>query len=203
MAASPIEFYFDFSSPYAYLAAARIEEVAADLGRPVRWRPILLGVVFKATSGQPNLMKPLQGDYLHHDVPRCARRWHIPLVNPLPPVFGSLAAARGFYWLEGQQGDAHLPAAFARAVFNAHWADGRDMALPENVLDVAAGLGIDRAAMDEGLRDPAVKEKLRVATEEAMARGVFGVPYFIVDGEPFWGADRMDQMVQWVREGGW
>lgn len=202
MSAAPIDFYFDFSSPYAYLAAARIDAVAAEMGRAVRWRPILLGAIFKVTSGQPLVMKPLHADYLRHDVARCARRWHIPLAQPFPSVFGALAASRGFYWLEAQ-GASHLPAGFARAIFNAHWADGRDMALPENVLDVATGLGIDRDAIEKGIAEPAIKERLKTETDAAIARGVFGAPYFLVDGEPFWGADRMEQMVQWVREGGW
>jgi 2-hydroxychromene-2-carboxylate isomerase len=199
---SPIEFFFDFASPYAYLAACRVEAVAADLRRAVRWRPILLGVVFKVTSGHPNLMKPLQGDYLRHDVPRCARRWGIPVIHPLPMPFASLAASRGFYWLEGQ-GDGHLPPAFARAIFNAHWADGRDMAMPENVLDVAAGLGIDRDAMEQGITETTIKERLRAETDAAIARGVCGAPFFLVEGEPFWGADRLDQMAEWLRTGGW
>jgi 2-hydroxychromene-2-carboxylate isomerase len=199
---TPIEFFFDFASPYAYLAACRVEAVAADLGRGLIWRPILLGAVFKVTSGQPNLMKPLQGDYLRHDVPRCARRWGIHIAHPLPMPFASLAAARGFYWLEGR-GDAHLSAAFARAIFNAHWAEGRDMAMPENVLDVATGLGIDRDAMEQGITGVAIKERLRAETEGAIARGVFGAPFFIVDDEPFWGADRLEQMQAWVKAGGW
>lgn len=199
---APIEFFFDFASPYAYLAACRVEAAAADLGRSLLWRPILLGAVFKVTAGQPNLMKPLQGDYLRHDVPRCARRWGIPVTHPLPMPFPSLAAARGFYWLE-EKGDGHLPPAFARAIFNAHWSEGRDMALPENMLDVAASMGIDRNAMEQGIADPSIKDRLRSETEAAIARGVFGAPFFIVDGEPFWGADRLDMLVEWVRAGGW
>ncbi|MFV3129378.1 2-hydroxychromene-2-carboxylate isomerase [Niveispirillum sp. KHB5.9] len=202
MSAAPIDFYFDFASPYAYLAAARIDALAEGWGRPVRWRPILLGAVFKVTSAVPNLNKPLAGDYLRHDVPRCARLWGVPLHQPLPQAFGSLAAARAFYWLD-QAGGEHSPAALARAIFHAHWVEGRDMALPENVLDVAASLGLERDAVEAGIAEPGVKDRLRAETDEAITRGVFGAPFFFVDGEPFWGADRMEQMGDWLRRGGW
>lgn len=202
MTPHPIDFYFDFASPYAYLAAARIDALADRHDAPVRWRPILLGAVFKQTGGQPNLNKPLQGDYLRHDVPRCARRWGVPLHQPLAAPFAALAAARAFYWLDAAGGE-HSPAALARALFHAHWAEGRDMALPENVLDVAASLGLARDEVEAGIAEPSVKERLRAETEAAIGRGVFGVPFFLVGGEPFWGADRMDEMEEWLRTGGW
>lgn len=197
-----IHFYFDFSSPYAYLAATQIDALADRVGRAVKWRPILLGAVFKVTGGLPNLNKPLQADYLRHDVPRCARQLGVALHQPLPSIFASVVAARAFYWLD-QVGGEHSPAALARAVFNAHWAEGRDMALPENVLDVAASLGLDRDAVEQGIADPAVKDRLRAETDKAIAHGIFGSPFFFVDGEPFWGADRMGQMEEWIRTGGW
>lgn len=202
MNTSPIDFYFDFASPYAYLASTRIDALAERWGRVVRWRPILLGVVFKASGGMPNLHKPLQGDYLRHDVPRCARLWGVPLHQPLPSPYSALAASRAFYWLD-QVGGEHSPVALARVLFHAHWAEGRDMALPENVLDVAAGLGLDRDAAEAGIADPVIKERLRVETEGAIGRGVFGAPFFFLDGQPFWGADRMDMMEEWLRRGGW
>lgn len=202
MSGAPIDFYFDFASPYAYLASARIDALAERWGRAVRWRPILLGAVFKVSGGVPNLNKPLQGDYLRHDVPRCARLWGVPVHQPLPAPFPALAASRAFYWLD-QVGGEHSPAALARALFHAHWAEGRDMALPENVLDVAASLGLDRDAVEAGIAEASVKERLRVETETAISRGVFGAPFFFVDGEAFWGADRMDQIEEWLRRGGW
>lgn len=202
MSVDAIDFYFDFASPYAYLASVRVDALSERVGRPVRWRPILLGAVFKVSGGQPNLNKPLQGDYLRHDVPRCARLWDIPLHQPLPNPFPSLAASRAFYWLD-QVGGEHSPAALARAVFQAHWAEGRDMALPENVLDVAASLGLDRDAVEAGIALADVKDRLRAETEGAIARGVFGAPFFFVGEEPFWGADRMDQLEDWLRRGGW
>lgn len=202
MNAAPIDFYFDFASPYAYLASARIDALAERWGRVVRWRPILLGAVFKVTHAVPNLNKPLAGDYLRHDVPRCARLWGVPLHQPLPSPFAALAAARAFYWLD-QAGGEHSPAALARALFQAHWAEGRDMALPENVFDVAASLGLEREAVEAGIALPAVKERLREETDGAIARGVCGAPFFFLDGEPFWGADRLDQMEEWLRRGGW
>jgi 2-hydroxychromene-2-carboxylate isomerase len=202
MSGAPIDFYFDFASPYAYLASTRIDALAERWGRAVRWRPMLLGAVFKISGGVPNLNKPMQGDYLRHDVPRCARLWSVPVHQPLPSPFPALAASRAFYWLD-QAGGEHSPAALARALFHAHWAEGRDMALPENVLDVAASLGLERDAVEAGIAEASVKDRLRIETETAISRGVFGAPFFFVDGEPFWGADRMDQMEEWLRRGGW
>lgn len=203
MTLPPIEFYFDFASPYAYLAATQIDALGDRHGRRIIWRPILLGAVFKVTGGMPNLHKPLQADYLRHDVPRCARRLGLVLAHPLPLPFPALAAARAFYWLDAQAERDHAPDALARALFNAHWAEGRDMALPENVLDVGASLGLDRDALEAGIADPAVKERLKAETDRAIQRGVCGAPFFFIGDEPFWGADRLGQMEEWMREGGW
>lgn len=196
-----VTFYFDFASPYGYLAATQVDALEAGTGCRVTWRPILLGVVLKVTGSAPNLLRPLVGDYLRHDVPRFARRLGVGLHLPLPPPFASLAAARAVYWAE--QRDPHLAAALAKSVFAAHWAEGRDMALPENVLDVAASLDIDRDDLDAGLQDPAIKDRLRRETDTAIARGVFGSPFFLAGEEPFWGVDRLPQVADWLRTGGW
>ncbi|QJE72375.1 2-hydroxychromene-2-carboxylate isomerase [Aerophototrophica crusticola] len=196
-----VTFYFDFASPYGYLAATQMDQLAADTGCDVVWRPILLGVVFRATGSAPNLQRPLVGDYLLRDVPRFARRLGVELHLPMPSPFASLAAARAVYWAE--QRDPHLASSLAKAVFAAHWAEGRDMALPENVLDVAASLDINRDDLDSGMQDPAVKDRLRRETDSAIARGVFGSPFFLVGDEPFWGVDRLPQVADWLRTGGW
>ncbi|MFO1189714.1 MAG: DsbA family protein [Alphaproteobacteria bacterium] len=91
--------------------------------------------------------------------------------------------------------------AFAQAAYRASCGEGRDIASPEAVADIAAGLGVDRAQLLAALQDPAVKDLARKATDDAVARGVFGSPYFIADGEAFWGVDRMDQLERWIASG--
>ncbi len=119
--------------------------------------------------------------------------------NPFP--FLSLAAARAFYWLH--QREPEQAKALAKAVFHAVFGEGRNMAEASAVADLAADLGVDRDQVLTALQDPAVKDRLRREVDEAVARGVFGSPFIIVDGEPFWGHDRLDQVAQWLRTGGW
>lgn len=199
--AAPIEFYFDFSSPYGYLAATRIDGIAARHGREVTWRPFLLGIAFKKTGQAPLVEQPLRGDYHRHDFPRSARRLGVPFVMPDGFPFLSLAAARAFYWLADS--DPAKARALAKAVYHAAFGEGRNVTPAETVAEIAAPLGIDRAALLAAVNDPLVKERLRTETEAAIARGVFGSPFVFVDGEPFWGSDRLDQVEEWLATGGW
>ena len=196
----PIEFWFDFSSPYSYIASERIDKLAAKHGRKVKWRPIMLGAAFKA-SGLPFLISvPLKGDYSKRDFDRSARFIGVPY--KFPPKFPviTLASARGYYWLHGQ--DCARAREFAHAVFRAYWVDGRDIGELPVVLEIAGKLGIDRDAFTAAIATPEVKDCLKQETEAAVARGMFGAPYFMVDGEPFWGADRLPQIDKWLATGG-
>ena len=121
---APLDFYFEFASPYGYLASTQIEALAARHGRTVAWHPIMLGAAFKATGARPLMQTPLKGPYLLHDVPRFARLLGVPLT--LPPVMpmNSLAASRACVWLE--EDDDELARRLASALFHAHWGEGRD-----------------------------------------------------------------------------
>ena len=196
----PITFYFDFTSPYSYLASERIDELAAKYGRKVKWRPIMLGAAFKA-SGMPLLVTiPLKGEYSKRDFDRSARYMGIPYKFPPKFPVSSLSAARGYYWLHGQ--DCARARAFARAVFRAYWTEGRDISDLAVVLEVARGQGIDAAAFEAAIATPEIKERVKQETDAAIAQGMFGAPYFMVDGEPFWGADRLPQIEKWLETGG-
>ncbi|MFO0998306.1 MAG: 2-hydroxychromene-2-carboxylate isomerase [Alphaproteobacteria bacterium] len=199
--AGPIEFYFDFSSPYGYLATAEIDALAARHHRAVLWRPILLGVVLKETGGRPLSQVPMKGDYMRRDVPRAARRLKLAFTWPAVFPFAALAASRAFYWLLGR--DETLAKLFATAIFKAYFGDGRDMTAPEAVAEVASHLGVARDDLLAAIQMPAVKDRLRAETESAMKKGVFGSPFFIVDGEPFWGHDRIPELGEWLKSGGW
>lgn len=197
----PIEFYFDFSSPYGYLAATRIDGLAARHGRDVTWRPILLGVVFKTTGQSPLPSQPMRGPYHLRDFARSARLLGVPFRMPEPFPFAALAASRAFYWLDER--DSALARRLARAIYDAVFGEGRDMRGIDAVAAVATPLGIDGGELRAAVERPEIKERLRSETEVAIAKGVFGSPFCIVDGEPFWGHDRLYQLEEWLRTGGW
>jgi 2-hydroxychromene-2-carboxylate isomerase len=199
---APIDFYFDFSSPYGYLASERIEAIAARHGRSVDWHPMLLGVVFKHTGAAPLTMIPLKGDYSRRDMERSARfhgvrEFRMPSKFPIP----SQAPARIVLWQK--QRDLALAARLVHALYRAFFVDDIDISVPDNAVAVAAKCGIDATAARAAIDDPAVKDALKQANDDAMARGVFGSPFTIVDGEPFWGLDRLDQVERWLITGGW
>lgn len=197
----PIEFYFDFASPYGYLASCQIEDIAARHGRTVHWRPYLLGVAFKETGQKPLVEQPLRGPYHRHDFERSARRIGVPFKLPNPFPFAAIAPSRAFYWLE--ESDRTLANRFARKAFDRIFGEGHVVADAGAVAELAAPLGIGPAAMTTGINDPAVKDRLRAETDEAIKRGVFGSPFIFVDGEPFWGHDRLGQVEEWLAGGGW
>jgi 2-hydroxychromene-2-carboxylate isomerase len=199
--ANPIDFYFDFSSPYGYFASTRMEDIAARHGRDVVWRPMLLGAVFKVTGQQPLPTIPLKGSYAKHDLARSARLLGVPFKFPSKfPVAGQ-APSRAYYWLADK--DMAGAKALAHALYRAYFAEDRDISSPEVTANVAAKMGHDRTAVLAALNDPAVKERLRTEVDAAIERGVFGSPYIVIDGEPFWGADRLDQVEKWLATGGW
>lgn len=199
--ANPIDFYFDFSSPYGYFAATKIDELAAKYDRAVTWRPILLGAVFKITGGQPLPTIPLKGSYTSHDLARSARLLKVPFKMPAKfPVSGT-APSRAYYWL-GER-DPAAAKRLAAALYRAYFVEDRDISNPEVTGNVAAKLGVDKAELTQALNDAAVKERLKSEVDAAIERGVFGSPYIVVDGEPFWGSDRLDQVERWLATGGW
>ena len=198
---SPIEFWFDFSSPYGYIAAELIDAVAARHGRSVNWHPILLGPVFKAVGTAPLTTMPIKGEYSKLDFARTAR-WHkVPFRLPEKFPVGTQVAARAFYLLA--DADPARARDFAHRVYRAYFAEGRDVADPAVVMELAASAGADAAALAGPLKGEAIKERMKAEVEAAMKAGVFGSPYFIVDGEPFWGVDRIPVLEEWLRTGGW
>jgi 2-hydroxychromene-2-carboxylate isomerase len=197
----PIKFYFDFSSPYGYLMSEKIDALAAQHDRKVQWHPILLGVVFQATGSAPlTLQNPAKAAYSLVDFARSARFLGVPYNPPSRFPLPTQNAARAYYWLHGQ--DCALARQFAHAVYRAFFVDDRDISAPETVLEIAAGMGVDRNSLEGGLQSPEMKARLRSECDQALAAGVFGSPHVIVDGEPFFGADRLPQIAEWLGTGG-
>jgi 2-hydroxychromene-2-carboxylate isomerase len=185
-----IDFYFDFASPYGYLASHRIDALAEAHGATVTWRPVMIGPAMEATGAKPLTATELKKAYTLIDVPRLARRWSVPLTLPARFPSATLAAGRAYYWLE--RSDPVMAKALARALLHRYWGEGEDIAPPEVVIDVAGGLGVDTAALGAALQDTEIKALFKTASEESMARGVFGSPWFLVDDEPFWGFDKLE-----------
>ncbi len=196
-----IEFYFDFSSPYGYFASTRIDDLAASFGRSVVWKPILLGVVFKETAMRPLAEIPIKGEYSKRDWERMGRMMDVPYRLPVPFPIATQAAARAFYWLNDR--DSGLARLFAKSAFHAYFAESVDISLPDAVVDIAAALHSGRGELSRALQEPAVKDRLRAENANAIAKGVFGSPFFIVDGEPFFGSDRMWMVKKWMQGASW
>ena len=198
---SPLDFYFDFSSPYSYLLSEKIDDLAARFGRQVRWHPILLGIVFKATGSAPlTLQNAPKAAYSVRDFARSARFMGISYRHPEKFPLATQNAARAYYWLHGQ--DCALARQFAHAVFRALYVEGLDVSAPETVLEIGVKIGVDRDSLETALQSPEMKERLKQEVDAALTRGVFGAPYVVVDGEPFFGADRLPQIEHWLKTGG-
>ena len=200
-----IDFYFDYSSPYGYLASERIEGLAARLGHTVVWRPMLLGAVFKITGQSPLTEAPLKGDYAIRDFSRTAREHKVAYHHPEKFPIGAVAASRATLWLRDNC-DPELKARagdFIHALYRAYFVAGQDITDATVIASIADSLAIDAQTLQLAIATQAVKDALRIEVEQAIAAGVFGSPTMIVNGEPFWGHDRLEQMERWISSGGW
>lgn len=197
---SPIEFWFDFSSPYSYLASEQIDELAARHGRTVAYMPTLLGAVFKTTGGAPlTELAPPKARYAVHDFTRSARFAGVPYRQPSVFPISTVTAARALLWLQAHE--AALAQRFFHAAFRAYFAQDRNLSEPAVIAALATEIGADPARLAQGVQDPAIKDRLKALVDESIARGVFGAPTIFVDGEMFWGHDRLPQVERWLATG--
>lgn len=199
--AAPVDFYFDFSSPYGYFASQKIDALASKHGREVRWRPYLLGVAFKTTGGTPLPSIPVKGPYHLRDMIRTAKYLGVSYRHPSVFPIASVAPCRAFYWMDAK--DPKRAKDLARALYRAYFLDDIDISKAENVVTVAAKSGADADEVRTGIGDQAIKDLTKTEVDKAIAIGAFGSPYIVVDGEPFWGSDRLDQIDKWLATGGW
>jgi 2-hydroxychromene-2-carboxylate isomerase len=198
MAQPRIDFWYDYASTYSYLAVSRIEPLAQAAGVELRWRPFLLGPIFKSQGwdSSPFNLYPVKGRYSWRDLERLTARLGLPkFTPPVPFPANSLLAARVALVLA----DADRPA-FSRAVYAAEFAEGRDISDRALIAEILARLGHDADAVLAKTGEQAIKDKLRAETDEAVRRGIFGAPSFVTeDGELFWGNDRLEQALEWAR----
>lgn len=196
-----IEFWFDFLSPFSYLGSVLIERLAEKYDCDVIWRPTLLGVSVMSVMKLPPLpATPLKGPYSAIECARSYRYFGIRMNSfgdgTLPP----LPAARIFTWLN--MSDPALAKRFAQAVYRAHWSEATDVTTP----DAIAAFAKDRFELDPdsvlaAFNDTKVKNALKASVAEAIEKGVFGVPTFVVDGQYFWGTERLPMVERLLTTG--
>ncbi len=188
-----IEFFFDCSSPWTYLAFHNIQPLAAEFGGPIAWRPVLVGGIFNAVNPSVYAMRenpvPLKRDYMLKDLRDWAREAGLRIVFP-PRVFpvNSVKAMRACIALDAQQ--QLVP--FAREVFEAYWGRDEDISQDAILASICAKVGVDAATLFAAIAQPAIKEQLKANTDEVMRRGGFGSPTIFVNGnDMYFGNDRL------------
>jgi 2-hydroxychromene-2-carboxylate isomerase len=190
-----VDFWYDFSSPYAYLGSTQIERVAAKHSARVNWRPFLLGALFKqiGTPDVPMLaVSEAKRRYLAQDMRDWAEYWSVPLVWPTRFPMRTVLPLRLVLAVD----EARRPA-LSHAIFRAYWAEDRDISDPT----VLAALCDDADALSRAKSDPEIKQALIASTSEAERTGLCGAPSFVVRGHLFWGQDRLDLVDRVL--GGW
>jgi 2-hydroxychromene-2-carboxylate isomerase len=218
-----MDFYFDFISPFGYLASLRVDDLAKRHGRACRWHSMLLGISVLKVMGLPPLTQiPLKGDYLGVDLKRYLRRYKLTLArsretapsNPIPAgrafhlidqrdpaPSNPIPAGRAFHLID--QRDPALAKCVAKAILDAYWQQGAEIGSVDAVIAIAEQAGVDASALRAGFASGEADRLLRAAVDRSLARGVFGSPFFIIDGEPFFGLEKMELVEEWLASGGW
>ena len=183
-----LDFWFDYSCPYAYLASTQVEALASRTGARLVYRPMLLGGVFAANGTPQKLfatLSPAKAAHNARDLDRWARLWGVPLTMPAGHPLRTVEALRATV---ASGVDPRVVTAFYRA----YWVEGRGPSEEATMREVLAASGHDPARILDAITRPEAKEDLRRRTDEAIALGIFGAPAFVVDGEGmYWGQDRM------------
>ena len=200
MANRPIlDFWYDFASTYSYLSAMRVDQLAEAAGVSIHWRPFLLGPIFAAQgwSNSPFNLFPAKGKYMWRDMERRCVKHALPLKRPQPFPQNSLSAAR--VALAGRE--AGWTPAFTRACFNLQFGEGRPVQDEAVIVEALRMAGVDAQRALTLSKSEEVKGRLKAETELAKSLGIFGAPAFVTqDGELFWGDDRLEEAVEWVRQ---
>jgi 2-hydroxychromene-2-carboxylate isomerase len=198
MAKPTLDFWFEFASTYSYPAAMRISPLAEAAGVAVRWRPFMLGPIFKEqgwTTSPFNLF-PAKGRNMWRDLERTCGTLGLPFVRPTTFPQNTLLAARvALVGLAEPWGED-----YCRAIYRAEFAEGRTVEDTETIAGVLARLGLDAGAVLDRAQSNENRSQLRAHTEEAQRLGIFGSPSFVTaDGELFWGNDRLEAALNWAR----
>ena len=181
-----LEFLFDYASPFAFLANELLPRKLA--GAEIAWRPVYVRALESFSDGFP--FKAGKTQYLLRDLVRCSEYTGVEMKPPAAFPINGVYALRGAVVAQ----KIGKFAAYHEAMFRAAWRESREVSSAQSVADIARGLALPEVA--DGIEDPAIKAELREATDAAAKRGVFGVPTFFVDGDMFWGHDRMDYVAR-------
>ena len=192
-----IQFWFDFASPYAFIAANRIQAGTLSGSIQFDWQPFLVGVALQTKTrgiSSTQLVTEAEARYRKHDVHRTCEELGLSLRWPSTYPRGSLLAARVAYWAQGQ--DWQVP--FIDAVFTANFVEDQDISSNDCVGTILQTLGVDASGVLTAATTDAQKQMFRAHVENALASGIFGVPAFALGEELFWGNDRLDQALEWA-----
>jgi len=198
-----IDFYLDFTSPYAYLASTQIEALAARYDYTVVWRPFLIGATFKITGRKALAQHPLVWEYSLDDVRRTARLLGQTINIPVKFPILSVKAGRLFYYFQDRDANQIIAKQFAAAVFQAYFIEQKDITDNHVLAQIVASYGVDAAGLEEIVKSAEMKTRFKAEVDAALERKVFGAPMVIVDGEMFWGVDKLEQLAMWLQTGGW
>ena len=196
-----LDFYFDFSSPYGYLASERVEALAKRHTLDIRWHAIVLGFIFPLTKQKALVDVPLMDKYVLYDFQRNAREHGITYHHPAEFPVSTVAASRTFYWLKARHPE-RIPD-FVHAIYRSYFQNGASISSMHDVIEATKSCGLIVEGMENANNDPEVKTDCKTAVDKAVSRGVFGSPFFLLGEEPFWGNDRMEQLDRWISSNGW
>lgn len=199
MSNKQLEFWFEFGSTYSHLSAARIEKVSVEAGVRVAWKPFLLGPIFRdqGWNDSPFNIYPAKGLYMWRDMERLCAKFDVPFRQPTQfPRNGLLAARIACAGLD----EPWMPR-FVRLVYEANFAEDRDISQPDILADLLAVVGEPAETWIERAQTPESKDRFRQHTDEAVRKGIFGAPTFAAGGEIFWGNDRLEDAVAWCKQG--
>jgi 2-hydroxychromene-2-carboxylate isomerase len=198
MLAPCLDFWFEFASTYSYPAAMRIGALAEAAGVTVRWQPFLLGPIFKAQGwdNSPFNIFEAKGRYMWRDLERTCADLDLPFKKPDTfPQSGLVAARVALVGLDENWGEA-----FIAAVYRAQFAEGRLIADPAVIRDILVAMNVDPKPVFDRTQSDAIKIRLREQTEGAQRLGIFGAPAIVVNGELFWGNERLEQAIAWAKK---
>jgi 2-hydroxychromene-2-carboxylate isomerase len=183
-----VEFFYDYASPFSYLADCRLPQIAARHAAEIVYRPAILGVLVVESGNQPPPSVPAKLAYMNADIRRWASRLNVPFVpNPAFPV-RSITLMRAALVA---QDDGVFPI-FHQAMWQAMWTEAANLADPAVIAAVLTRANLDAESIMRRTQDERVKARLKANCDEALARGAFGLPTFFVGGEMFFGNDRLE-----------
>ena len=201
--AKPIQFYFDFISPFGYFASLRIDELARRHGREVQWTSMLVGVSVLKVMGIPAIVElPLKGPYVVNDAKRYARQHRVAFERANPaPASRPVEAGRAFAWANDM--DSAAAKRLASLIFQSYFLRCLDIAEDSVLSACVSEAGLSWKSFEAARAEGTPAALLRRKVGESIQRGVFGSPYFIVDGEPFFGVEKLPVVEAWLATGGW